>query len=140
MYSHERVLQFDDNNVSVEFCEGQALFCVSDFEEIFGTRLADILPNDEIFFGRMEYINAGWLQDLAQNSNYPRLKELRQWINSVVLPEACKPISMFKHDVLRNKQSVASQMCITRGGEHAIKNEAAGYAIYLRTSEHFKNK
>lgn len=47
---------------------------------------------------------------------------------------------MAKYDIPGNKKSVASPINITRGGDHAIKNESAGYAIYHRTSEHFKNK
>lgn len=47
---------------------------------------------------------------------------------------------MFKHDLPGNKKSVASQMSITRGGEQALKNESAGYAIYHRTSEQFNKK
>lgn len=45
---------------------------------------------------------------------------------------------MFKDNISGNKKSVASQVSSSRGGNQSIVNESAGYAIYHRTSEHFK--
>ncbi|MDA8442278.1 MAG: hypothetical protein M0Z55_07865 [Peptococcaceae bacterium] len=47
---------------------------------------------------------------------------------------------MLQNDLPENKKSVASPINLARGGKHALKNESAGYAIYHRTSEQFKNK